>query len=305
MNRRPTGVFSAAATPLDADLAPDHARLVAHCRRLLSEGCDGIALLGTTGEANSFSAAERTAMLEAVVAGGIAPDRLLPGTGACALTEAAALTRHALSLGVGTVVMLPPFYYKGVPDDGLFGFYAEVIERVGDPRLVIVLYHIPQVSSVPLSFALIERLLSRYPETVKGIKDSSGDLANMLALTREFPSLAVLAGADPLMLPVLREGGAGCITATSNLIARDLALIHRAFADPARADAVAAAQQRVTDMRTLIFRWPQIAAVKAALAFRDAEPGWHRLRPPLTPLSGAEIQELEAGLARADEAGRP
>ena len=162
----PTGVFSAALTPLTADLMPDHAEFAAHAKWLLAEGCDGIAMLGTTGEANSFSAEERMALLEATVAAGVAPDRLLPGTGVAAFTETVTLTKHALSCGVTTVVMLPPFYYKGVSDDGVFAAYSEILNRIGDSRLRVVLYHIPQMSAVPISHAVIERLIAAFPETV-------------------------------------------------------------------------------------------------------------------------------------------
>lgn len=288
----PRGVFSAALTPITADHAPDHALFVAHCRRLLAEGCDGIAMLGTTGEANSFSSDERGALLEAVVAAGIAPDRLLPGTGVAAVSETVALTRHALSLGVATVVMLPPFYYKGVTDDGLFAAYAEVVERVADPRLRVVLYHIPQMSAVPIPFAVIARLRTAYPGTFTGIKDSAGDLTHMEALVESFPGLAVLAGADPLMLPLLRKGGAGCITATSNLVAADLAFVFRHVADAARAAEVEAAQARIVAARNRASRFPQIASLKLLLADRVGQPGWHRLRPPLLPLTPAEADAL-------------
>lgn len=288
----PRGVFCAALTPLTADLAPDHARFVAHCRWLLDEGCDGIALLGTTGEANSFSIGERQGLLEAAVAGGIAPDRLLPGTGVAALTETVALTRHALSLGVATVVMLPPFYYKGVSEDGLFAAYAEVVERVADARLRIVLYHIPQMSAVPITVPLIERLRARYPGVFTGIKDSAGDLAHMEALVERFPGLAVLAGADPLMLPLLRKGGAGCITATSNLVAADLAFVFRHFGDPARAAQVEAAQARIVAARKRASRFAQMASLKVLLAARTGDEGWRRLRPPLLPLTEQEAAAL-------------
>jgi 4-hydroxy-tetrahydrodipicolinate synthase len=290
----PRGVFSAALTPLDADLAPDHAAFVAHAKHLLEQGCDGIAMLGTTGEANSFTVAERQALLEATVAGGIAPDRLLPGTGVAALPDTIALTRHALSLGVTTVVMLPPFYYKGVSEEGVFAAYAHVVERIGDARLRIVLYHIPPMSAVPIGFGVIERLRARYPGTFTGIKDSSGDLANMQALVAAFPGLAVLAGADPLMLPLLQAGGAGCITATSNLVASDLAFVFRHHADPARATAVEAAQARIVAARNRASRFPQIASLKLLLADRTGQPGWHRLRPPLLPLTQAEADALRS-----------
>jgi 4-hydroxy-tetrahydrodipicolinate synthase len=288
----PRGVFSAALTPVTADGTPDAPLFVTHCRRLLAEGCDGIAMLGTTGEANSFASDERRALLEAVVAAGIAPDRLLPGTGVAALSETVALTRHALSLGVTTVVMLPPFYYKGVADDGLFAAYEEVVQRIADPRLRIVLYHIPQMSAVPIPFTVIERLRAAHPGVFTGIKDSAGDLAHMEALVEAFPGLAVLAGADPLMLPLLRKGGAGCITATSNLVAADLAFVFRHFADAARAAEVDAAQARIVAMRNRASRFAQMASLKALLAHRTGEAGWDRLRPPLLPLTPAERSAL-------------
>jgi len=290
----PRGVFSAALTPMDADLAPDHAAFVAHAKRLLDQGCDGIAMLGTTGEANSFTIAERQALLEATVAGGIAPDRLLPGTGVVALPDTVALTRHALSLGVTTVVMLPPFYYKGVSEEGVFAAYSHVVERIGDARLRIVLYHIPPMSAVPIGFGVIERLRARYPGSFTGIKDSSGDLGNMQALVAAFPGLSVLAGADPLMLPLLQAGGAGCITATSNLVAADLAFVFRHHADPARAAEVEAAQARIVTARNRASRFPQIASLKLLLADRIGQPGWHRLRPPLLPLTQAEAEALRS-----------
>ena len=290
----PRGVFSAALTPMNADLAPDHAAFVAHAERLLDQGCDGIAMLGTTGEANSFTVAERQALLEATVAGGIAPDRLLPGTGVVALPDTVALTRHALSLGVTTVVMLPPFYYKGVSEEGVFAAYSHVVERIGDARLRIVLYHIPPMSAVPIGFGVIERLRARYPGIFTGIKDSSGDLGNMQALVAAFPGLSVLAGADPLMLPLLKVGGAGCITATSNLVAADLAFVFRHHADPARAADVEEAQARIVAARNRASRFPQIASLKLLLAERTGQPGWHRLRPPLLPLTQAEADALRS-----------
>lgn len=290
----PRGVFCAALTPMGADLAPDHAAFVAHAKRLLDQGCDGIAMLGTTGEANSFTVAERQALLEATVAGGIAPDRLLPGTGVVALPDTVALTRHALSLGITTVVMLPPFYYKGVSEEGVFAAYSHVVERIGDARLRIVLYHIPPMSAVPIGFGVIARLRARYPGTFTGIKDSSGDFANMQTLVASFPGLSVLAGADPLMLPLLKAGGAGCITATSNLVAADLAFVFRHHADPARAPEVEAAQARIVAVRNRASRFPQIASLKLLLADRTGQPGWHRLRPPLLPLTQADAEALRS-----------
>jgi 4-hydroxy-tetrahydrodipicolinate synthase len=288
----PTGVFCAALTPLHADLTPDHATFVRHCRYLLDEGCDGLAVLGTTGEANSFSSDERRGLLEAAVQGGIAPAKLLPGTGVAAFTETVALTKHALSLGITTVVMLPPFYYKNVFDEGVFAAYSEIVQRIGDDRLRIVLYHIPQFSAVPISHGVIERLRDRFPGTFVGIKDSFGDLANMQAVIARFPGFAVLAGADPLLLPLLKDGGAGCITATSNLVARDLAVVFHNHADPSKEDEVQAAQARIVAARNRVSRFAQLASIKTLLARQTGNADWRYVRPPLLALSPDETAQL-------------
>lgn len=291
------GVFCASATPLDENLSPDHARLAAHCRQLLDDGCHGIALLGSTGEANSFSSAERMAILEAVVSSGIPAERLLPGTGLPAYTETAALTRHALALGVTTFVMLPPFYYKAVTSQGLIDSYARVIEAVADRRLRIVLYHIPPISQVPISNAVIEALLERYPETIVGLKDSSGDLEHMMGLVTAFPQLSILAGADPYMLELLKLGGGGCITATANVVASELRAIYDHHADPGRQAEIEAAQQRVVAYRTASTKFPQIATIKAMVALRTGDDGWSRVRPPLIKLAAAQKAELTTMLS--------
>ncbi|MDR7032299.1 dihydrodipicolinate synthase family protein [Mesorhizobium sp. BE184] len=292
-----SGVFSAAATPLNADLSVDHARFANHCRRLLDAGCHSVALLGTTGEANSFSVAERKEILDRVIAAGIDPDALMPGTGVAAIPETVDLTRHALSAGVRKVVMLPPFYYKGVSDDGLFAAYARTLDAIADDRLRVVLYHIPQVSGIPLSVDLVSRLVTAYPGIVVGVKESRGDFANMQALIKACPNLAVFPGADPLMLPLLKEGGAGCITATSNLIADSLRTVFDGYADPSAVAQVEAAQARIDAWRTLSNSYAQIPTIKAMIGIENGETGWERLRPPLMPLSPSEIADLAPRIA--------
>lgn len=286
------GVFCAAVTPLAADLTPDHARLTRHCRQLLDDGCHGIALLGTTGEANSFALAERTAMLEAMRESGIAGEQLLPGTGACSVPETIALTRHALSVGVHQVVVLPPFYYKSPSEDGLFAFYRQVIEGLGDDRLRLVLYHIPQMTQVPITASLITRLIEAFPGTIAGVKDSSGDLAHMTALAKDFPQLAIFAGADPLMRPLLVAGGAGCITATSNLVADSLRLVFDHHADPARTADVDAAAERIDRYRTESNRFNQLATIRAMLARRYGDDGWRTPRAPNMPLTAEQAASI-------------
>lgn len=289
-----SGVNCAAATPLNADLSPDLALFAEHCHRLLAEGCHGIALLGTTGEANSFSVAERKRILEAALKAGMAGDQLIPGTGVAAGPETVELTRHALENGVSKVVMLPPFYYKGVSDDGVFAAYARIIEAIGDSRLKIVLYHIPQVSAVPLSLPLISRLIAAFPDTVVGIKDSAGDLSNMQAIAAAHPGFAVLAGADPLLLPLLKSGGAGCITATSNLIAQSLRTIYDHTDDAAL---VEPAQARINAWRTLSNSYVQIPTIKAMVGLKTGNPVWNRVRPPLLPLDDAQLADLATKLS--------
>lgn len=289
-----SGVYCAAVTPLNADLSPDRKRLGEHCLSLLADGCHGIALLGTTGEANSFSVAERKAILEAALEAGVTPDQLAPGVGVAAIPDTVELVRHALSTGITRVVMLPPFYYKNVSDDGLFAAYARIIEAVADPRLKVVLYHIPQTSAVPLSRPLVKRLVAAFPDTVIGLKDSSGDFANMQGLVEDNPGFAVMAGADPLLLPLLKLGGAGCITATSNLVPALLRTIYDHHADSARSAEIASAQARIEAARSLLNGYGQLPTVKAVLALRSGDPGWSRVRPPLMPFDPSKLGELEA-----------
>lgn len=291
-----TGVYCAATTPLRADLSPDLAAFGAHLRALMADGLQGVALLGTTGEANSFSMAERRAILEAALEAGLAPGQLMPGTGVNALPETIELTRHALSLGVTRVVMLPPNYYKGVSDEGLFRAYAHVIETLADPRLQVVLYHIPQVSGVAISHDLIERLRVEFPQTVVGIKDSAGKIENMAAMIARFPGFSVLAGADPLLLPLMGMGGAGCITATSNLVGDSLAQVFAHHADPAKAALVAAAQTRINAFRDLSNSYVQIPAIKAMVGFRHGQALWTRTRPPLMGLAPEALADLRSRL---------
>ncbi|RYG97986.1 MAG: dihydrodipicolinate synthase family protein [Alphaproteobacteria bacterium] len=292
-----SGVWSAVATPLDGELNPDRERLDGQCRWLLDNGCDGIALLGTTGEANSFSVGERKAILEGVIAGGVTPDQLAPGVGVAAISETIELTRHALSLGVTRVVMLPPFYYKNVGDDGVFAAYARIIEGVADSRLKVVLYNIPQQSGVPLSLDLVAQLVAAYPDNVAGIKDSTGKLDNTLGYCGLGGGFAVMVGSDPLLSQVLQAGGAGCITAVSNLCAPDLRAVFDGWNDPARAADVAQAQARLEGWRAVSTAYgTQLPAIKAMLALRHRDAGWNRLRPPLMPLPAEQRQDLEMRL---------
>ena len=218
MAQRIKGVLSPVVTPFKADLSPDRERFIAHCKWLLSQNC-GLAVFGTNSEANSMAAEERMALLDAAVAAGIDPARMMPGTGCCSLTESVKLTAQAVKLGCAGVLMLPPFYYKGVNDEGLYRHFSEVVQRVGDSRLRVYLYHIPPVAVVGITPALVERLLKAYPGTIAGMKDSSGDWKNTQTFLDAFAKAGfdVFAGAETFLLQNMRNGGAGCISATANV----------------------------------------------------------------------------------------
>lgn len=292
---RPAGVFTAVLTPFDEDGAPDTAALALHCRWLLTNGCDGLSILGTTGEANSLSVDERLRLMEKLVEDGIPGRVLLPGTGCCAIPDTVRLSVRALQLEAAGVLLLPPFYYKSVSDDGVFAAVSEVIERVGDARLRIFLYHFPQMTAVPFGPALIERLRKHYPETVVGMKDSSGDLANMIANVARFPGFSVFSGSDELLLPLLRAGGAGCITGVCNVAARLASDVWSAW----RRDEQAAAEQaqtRLKEVRRVFLAYPLSAALKETLAAYSGRARWRLVRPPLLPLTDQEAATLQADL---------
>jgi 4-hydroxy-tetrahydrodipicolinate synthase len=288
------GVMAPVLTPFGADLEPDAARLARHGRWLLGQGVSALAVFGTTSEANSLSADERERVLEALLADGIEPGRLLPGTGCCALTDTVRLTRHAVARGCAGVLALPPFYYKAVTDDGLYRSFAEVIERVGDRRLRLVLYHIPPVAQVGLSLRLVERLVAAYPGVVAGIKDSSGDLATLEALLGAFggTGFSVFAGSERLLLRTLRGGGAGCITASANVNPGPIARLFREW----RAPQAEAWQAELDAVRSALESRPVIPALKAILAARTGDEGWRVVRPPLLPLDEGRAAQLMAEL---------
>jgi 4-hydroxy-tetrahydrodipicolinate synthase len=291
------GTIAAVLTPLTDDLAPDYAAHLAHCRQLLEDGCDGLSPLGTSGESISFSIAERRAILEALLKGGLSPDILLPGTGAASYADTIELTKHALSVGVTSVLMLPPFYYKAVNEDGLFEAFSRIVDGVGDDRLRVCLYHIPPVAVVPIGHGLVGRLRAAYPGIFAGVKDSSGDFNNMSGYVDRFPGFAVLSGGEALIKPILEYGGAGSITGCSNLIAPDIAFVTRNIGNLAMAADVTAAHHRLAKARAAITSKPNISVMKAILAQRTGNASWRHVRPPLSPLDDAAVKPIVDALA--------
>ena len=290
------GVWPAAATPFRPDLSIDFDLYIAHCRELLKEGAHGLAALGTTSEANSLDFDERRVALEKLVAAGIPADKLLPGTGAPAIGDAVKLTKHAVDLGCRGVLLLPPYYYKGVSDDGLFAFVSEVIKRVNDPRLSLYLYNFPQMSAIAWSPDLIGRLLKAFPETVVGLKDSSGDVAYQNTLLERFPGFAVFPASEALLLAALGKGAAGCISASANVNAAQISALY----DTWKTADVTALNQSVTDVRLTMQKFNAVAGVKTVLADRYKAPDWSRTRPPLVPLTAAQSKELLTELKKVE-----
>jgi 4-hydroxy-tetrahydrodipicolinate synthase len=287
------GALAPVVTPFTADLRPDAGRLARHCRWLVEQET-GLAVFGTNSEGNSLTVPEKLGLLDALVDAGIPPHRMMPGTGCCALPDSVELTRHAMRQGCGGVLMLPPFYYKGVSDDGLFASYSEVIERVGDARLRIYLYHIPQVSQVPIGPVLIERLLARYPGTIAGIKDSSGNFDNTRAMLERFQpqGFDVFSGSESFLLATLRAGGAGCISAIANVNPGPIARLVREWQNRD-----AEAQQAALDgVRALYQSFPMLPALKATIAQFSRDDAWTALRPPLVALAPSERTKLRDAL---------
>ncbi|SDR57712.1 4-hydroxy-tetrahydrodipicolinate synthase [Rhizobiales bacterium GAS191] len=286
------GVIAAVATPLKEDRSIDLERLIGHCRWLLADGgCDGINLLGTTGEATSFSVAARIDAMQAIAGSGLPLECFMVGTGAAALADAVRLTAEAKALGFAGALLLPPFYYKGIDADGLVAYVEAVVERVGRDGLPLYLYHFPQNSGVPYSIDVVARLREAHADVVLGLKDSSGDLEYSAALVRRLEGFAVFPSAEASLGRARELGFAGCISATANVTGP--------FAQRAWSGSAAVAREGLAgavEIRAAIAQFPLVAAVKASLALLTEEPAWRTVMPPLSPLSEDELGALDRAL---------
>jgi 4-hydroxy-tetrahydrodipicolinate synthase len=294
---RVRGLWCANLTPLDREGRIDTARLAAHVRQLFSQGVDGVAPFGTTGEGPSFSVAERRSGLDALLSGGITAGRIVAGTGGAAFTDAVELTRHAIGVGVFRCLVVPPFFFKEVPDEAVFAFFAQLIDAVNDPRLRLYLYHIPQFSGVPIRPVVVARLVEAFPGVVAGVKDSSGEWANTEQLLARAPSLDILVGHEPHLPRLMRAGGAGTICGVANVypgIVRALLAREVQPEDDARI-------QRFLEV---LFRFPFLPAFKAIKAAQVNDAGWRTLRAPWLPLADAPREDLLGALEKAGFAAR-
>src|ERR1700731_1483685 len=287
------GVLVPVLTPFTPAGEPDAGRFVAFCRWLLDQGADGLAIFGTTSEANSVAAARRVGLLARLVASGVPAAKLMPGTGACSITEAATLIRHAVGHGCGGVLMLPPFYYKGMDDDGVFAFFGNVIDRVGSSALRMFLYHIPPQTVLGLSLDLVGRLIKAYPETIVGLGGNSGEWQNTAAVLERYPGFGVFPGSEVFLLDGLRHGAVGCITASGNVNVPGIRKVYENWKTP-QADQL---QAEITTVRKAIQAYPMVPALKRIVAHFHNDPDWAAVCPPMVPLTEAQSAGLLADLA--------
>lgn len=285
------GVFAPVVTPFGPDGAPDPKRLIDHCRWLLAQDC-GLAIFGTNSEGTSLSVEERLHLLDQMIEAGLPPDRMIPGTGACALPDAVRLCAHVAKAGCGGALILPPFYYKNATDDGLYAFFAALIEAVGDPQLRLYLYHIPPVAGIGFSFDLVERLIKDFPTVVVGTKDSSMDDAHTMEMLRRFPGWGVFPGNETNLAEQVKAGAVGVISATCNVNPAAIVDLYRNATAPDAAER----QARINTVRATLQRFPMIAAMKSVIARSHSDETWKRLRPPLTALTDREADTLQAEL---------
>lgn len=285
-----SGVIAAAATPLMVDGAIDTEAYLDHCRWLLAHGCHGLNVLGTTGEANSVRLAARHSLLDAVGSSGLPMAQLMVGTGGCALSDTVELTRHAVQCGFAGQLVLPPFYYKPVDDDGIFTFFAQLIDTVADDRLQLYLYNFPQLTGIPFSIAVIQRLIQAYPGVVVGLKDSSGDIDNAKAIVDACPGFAVFPSSEGVLQQGRKQGFAGCISATVNLTSADAG---RVWQTPSGPD-TNTQQASISQIRAHIASFTLIPAIKYLLRRLHDSPVWERLLPPNVPLTPLQGETLSA-----------
>jgi len=277
------GVIAAAATPIASDCEPDLHRFVDLCRRLLDNGCDGLNICGTTGEATSFTVAQRMRIMSAAAAE-LPLDRLMVGTGAASIGDAIALTRHAAELGFAGALIIPPFYYKGVDDDGIVRLFAKIVSATAQRTIPLYLYNFPALSGVPYTTALVERLCSEFGDRIAGLKDSSGDLVYAAKVAAISPDLRVFPSNEAVLLKARASEFAGCISASANVNAQFCARAFHAGDSPAL--------ETATKIRALVSRKPLIPSVKAVLAHMLGDTRFEAVLPPLTPLGEAEKRQL-------------
>ena len=289
------GVLVPILTPFNDDMTVAEELYVAHAQSLLEQGCAGLVPFGTTGEALSVGIDERIAAVRALVDAGIDPALIIPGTGLSNVADTARLSRACLDMGCSAVMTLPPFYYKGVSEEGLYRHFVKLIGTIGEGARIF-LYHIPPIAIVGIPVTLAARLHAEFPEQVVGIKDSSGEWDNTQALLG-IDGLVVYPGSELPLVEALTLGAPGCISATANLNGAAIAKLIEAYFD-GDDGRVRDLQQRVKRFRLLVQDYAPIPAQKRLLALATGDPRWAIVRPPLLEMPEAQGRELLETLRR-------
>ena len=290
MNCPLNGVYSASLTPLKRSYEPNLQALVRHVQWLLESGSDGVALLGSTGEANSLTIEQRLAIIE-ISANKLPTDRLIMGTGSCSLKDAVHLTKASIDAGVYAVLVLPPFYYKPQSDKSVLRFFSELISIVDDTRLRIIFYNFPKLSGYNFSVEILQELKQSFGDIAAGIKDSSGEWKNMLGIVQNIPDFMVYTGTETLLLDILNKGGAGCITATANLIAPECQRVYQAWKNN-KQKVAEEAQMNLTNLRKTLENYPLVSELKSLFASKTNAEEWKNMLPPFDPILDKQVEEL-------------
>ena len=285
-----SGIYTASLTPLTSSYEPNLPALVSHVEQLFELGSDGVAILGSTGEANSLTIEQRLDIIS-YCGRTLAPERLMMGTGSCALQDAIRLTQASIEAGVFSVLVIPPFYYKPQSDESVIRYYSELISSVDDSRLRIIFYNFPKLSGYNFSTEILQEFKERFGDIAAGIKDSSGNWENMLSITNNVPDFMVYSGTETLLLNILREGGAGCITASANLLAPECQLVYQAWRNDQQ-DTAEQVQKELNVLRKALESYQFVSELKGLMALHTGSEHWQEMLPPFIPLLPSQVREL-------------
>ena len=289
-----SGIYTASLTPLTSSYEPNLPALVSHVEQLFESGSDGVAILGSTGEANSLTIEQRLDIIS-YCGRTLAPERLMMGTGSCALQDAIRLTQASIEAGVFSVLVIPPFYYKPQSDESVIRYYSELISSVDDSRLRIIFYNFPKLSGYNFSTEILQEFKERFGDIAAGIKDSSGNWQNMLSITKNVPNFMVYSGTETLLLNILREGGAGCITASANLLAPECQLVYQAWRNDQQ-NTAEQVQKELTVLRKALESYQFVSELKGLMALHTGSEHWQEMLPPFIPLLPSQVRELSENI---------
>ena len=285
-----SGIYTASLTPLTSSYEPNLPALVSHVEQLFESGSDGVAILGSTGEANSLTIEQRLDIIS-YCGRTLAPERLMMGTGSCALQDSIRPTQASIEAGVFSVLVIPPFYYKPQSDESVIRYYSELISSVDDSRLRIIFYNFPKLSGYNFSTEILQEFKERFGDIAAGIKDSSGNWENMLSITKNVPNFMVYSGTETLLLNILREGGAGCITASANLLAPECQLVYQAWRNDQQ-NTAEQVQKELTVLRKALESYQFVSELKGLMALHTGSEHWQEMLPPFIPLLPSQVREL-------------